>query len=127
MKTHLFNYVQNSVINQAINLGCDFSDFNEYSFDLNDFLVEFFIENSAKLPQLYDECDIITHGNSQSVIYGDYSCSGQIIEFSKHWTDDPGTKIYHSAFLVLDDDGLIKQMNLYYIVPETIYNTNSVN
>jgi hypothetical protein len=122
MKKHFFNYLENSIIKQAIELGCDFSDFNDFDYSLNDFLVEFFIENSEKLNQLYDKCDVLTYGNSQSVTYKDYTCSGQIVDFSQHWADEPGTKVYHSQFLILDDDGLIKQMNLYYVVPQTIYN-----
>lgn len=116
--------MKSSIIKQAIELGFEFSDIDEdlTIFEIRElFLHDFFNENSDKLPQIEDECEVSVHGNNQTVNYGGYTCSGEIINFREHWSKPEGEKIYHSDF-VLEDDGVMKNMRLYYIQPKTEYN-----
>lgn len=114
------NYLKNSIILQAINLGFDFSDVQKED-DLDELIETFFYENRLKLQRLEDECKVNGHGHSQSVNYGDYVCTGEIVDFSDHWHEPEGTKIFHSDF-ILEDEGMIKYMNLYYTIGKTDYN-----
>lgn len=119
-------YFQNSVIQQAINLGFDFSQFNDHDDvqEINFALIEFFEENTELLENLEDECEVISHGSSQHVEFGDYSCTGEILDWSKHWHEAPETKIYHSNFCFIDKkDGLVKYMKLFCYVGENDFNT----
>lgn len=115
--------IKNTIISQAITLGFDFSEIDEsieFS-ELNEKLLDFFIKNSDKLPQLEDECEVTGHCNSQNVSYGDFSSDGEIVHFSDHWQKAPETKIFHSEFL-MEENGLMKKMRLFYLVGETDYN-----
>lgn len=120
MKTELF---KNSIISQAIELGFDFNQFSDDVTveEINEIMLDFFHENSDRLPELEDECEVQGGGN-QNVVYGDYQCSGEIVDFSAHWHKSPDTKVYHSDFVMEDVDGLMKNMRLYYLVGETDYN-----
>lgn len=122
MKTSIFN---NSVISQAIELGFDFEDFTEETTieELYQHLMDFFNENSERLEQEEDECDVESHGRNQYVSYGEYNSSGDIVDFSQHWGDDPDTKVFHSDFVFLDEKtNKMKRMSLYYLVGETYLN-----
>lgn len=116
--------IKNTIISQAISLGFNFngvsSDIDMH--ELNQLLLDFFNENAAKLPQLEDECEVTSHGRSQNVNYGDYTSSGEIVDCSAHWHKSPDTKVFHSDFVMEDTDGIMKNMNLYYLVGETDYN-----
>jgi len=117
------NFFKNSVITQAISLGFDFEQFTIET-DLQEVgqtIIEFFNENSEKLERIEDECEVTTSGRSQSVNYDDYSSSGEIVDFSNNWSKSPETKVYHSNF-VMEQNGEMKNMNLYYLVGETDYN-----
>lgn len=120
------NYFQNSVIQQAIKLGFDFSQFNKHD-DVQEIeyaLIEFFYENTEFIENLEDECEITKTGSSQHVEYLDYSCTGEIIDWSRHWRQSPETKIYHSDFCFIDKtDGLVKYMKLFCYVGENDFNT----
>ena len=120
------NYFQNSVIQQAISLGFDFSQFDKHD-DVQDIhfaLIQFFEENADLLENLEEECDVISHGSSQHVEFMDYSCTGEILDWSKHWHEAPETKIYHSDFCFIDKkDGLVKYIKLFCYVGENEYNT----
>jgi hypothetical protein len=117
--------ISNTIINQAISMGFDFSQFSNESTiqDIYDSLMEYFHEYYQHLPQLEDECEVINNGRSQHVSYGDWWCDGEIIDQSKHWFDSPDTKVYHSSFL-MEKDGLMHNMNLYYLVGQTQFNSN---
>lgn len=112
------NYIKN--IPQALYLGFEIQLFEigEIESALNDF----FNENAHKLPQVEAECEVINNGRTQYASYGDWSCDGQIVDFSENWSKSPDTKVFHSSFVFEDKDGLIKCMNLYYLVGETEYN-----
>lgn len=116
--------MKNSTIKQAIELGFDFENLdNETTIDeINKELTDFAIENSDKLPVEEDECEVTSSGRSQNVNYGDYTSSGEIVDFSAHWCDAPDTKVYHSDFVAMDKDGEFYLMKLYYLVGETDYN-----
>lgn len=120
MNTTIF---KNTIIAQAISLGFDFEAFdNETSVEeITTAMMEFFNENSEKLPQIEDECEVSNNGRGQHVSYGDYQSSGEIVTFSENWHKSPDTKVFHSNF-VMEQEGLMKQMNLYYLVGETDYN-----
>lgn len=116
------NFIKNSVIVQAIDLGFDFEELaTDADFDLNETLENFFLENADKLPVIFDECEVTSHGNSQNVSYGDFSSDGEIVDFSSHWHKPADTKIFHSDFL-FEQNGIIKKMKLYYIVGNTEFN-----
>jgi hypothetical protein len=115
----------NTIITQAISLGFDFDQFSTDTTieEIQQSLMEFFFENSDKLPTLEDECEVTSNGRSQNVNYGDYTSSGEIVHFSENWHKSPETKVFHSDFVMEDTDGLMKNMRLYYLVGETEYNT----
>lgn len=110
----------NTIITQAITLGFDFDQFTDDAtvLEIMQSMHDFFNENSEKLPQLEDECEVSGHGNSQNVSYRDHTSSGQIIDFSENWHQVPDTKVFHSDFII-EVDGIMHNMNLYYLVGET--------
>jgi hypothetical protein len=114
---------KNTIIAQAISLGFDFEQFTDDTTieEMLQIMVDFFSENSEALPQLEDECEVTSHGRSQNVSYGDYTSSGEIVDFSENWHKDPSHKVFHSDF-VMEDGGIMKNMRLYYLVGETDYN-----
>lgn len=116
--------IKNTIIRQAIELGFDFEQFtNDTDLqEVNQTLIDFFNENSGKLPRLEDECEVTNNGRTQHVCYVDFWSDGEIIDFSNHWSKSPDTKIFHSDFVMEDNDGLMKNMHLYYLVGETEYN-----
>jgi len=114
------NIFKNTIIAQAITLGFDFEQFEEEITveEINRALVDFFNENSEKLERLEDECEVTNNGRTQHVSYGDFWSDGEIVDFSSNWHKAPETKVFHSDF-VMEDNGLMKNMNLYYLVGET--------
>lgn len=118
------NLIKNTIIRQAIELGFDFEQFtNDADLqEVSEALMDFFNENSDKLPKLEDECKVTSNGRTQHVSYGDYWVDGEIVNFSDNWHKSPETKVFHSDFVMEDTDGLIKTMHLYYLVGETDYN-----
>lgn len=69
-----------------------------------------------------DECEVKNNGRTQHVRYVDFCSDGEIVDFSVNWHKSPETKIFHSDFVMEDTDGLMKYMNLYYLVGQTDYN-----
>lgn len=120
MKNELF---KNSIISQAIELGFDFEQFsNDYTVEeINESILEFFNENREALEQIEDECEVTENGSSQHVSYNDFWTDGEIVDFSSNWDKDPETKVFHSDF-VMEENGKMVNMNLYYLVGETDYN-----
>lgn len=114
---------KNTIIAQAITLGFDFEQFtNDTTIEeMIAVMMDFFNENYEALPQIEDECEVTSNGRGQNVSYGDFVSSGQIVDFSNHWSDSPDTKVFHSDF-VMENEGLMKNMRLYYLVGETDYN-----
>lgn len=117
------NLIKNTIITQAISLGFDFEQFNNETNlqEVEQAMIDFFNENSKKLERIEDECDVTSNRNSQHVSYGDFWADGQIVDFSDNWHKSPETKVFHSDF-VMEEDGVMKNMHLYYIVGETEYN-----
>lgn len=115
---------KNTIIRQAIELGFDFDQFaNDASLqEVNDALIDFFNENSEKLPQLEDECKVTNNRGTQHISYGDFWCDGEIIDLSANWHKEPGTKILCHDFVMEDTDGLMINMNLYFLVSENEFN-----
>lgn len=115
--------LKNTIIAQAISLGFDFEKFDEETTveEITTAMMEFFFENSDKLERLEDECEVSSNGRGQHVSYGDFESSGEIVAFSENWHKAPETKVFHSDF-VMEDNGVMKNMNLYYLVGETDYN-----
>lgn len=115
--------MKNTIINQAISLGFDFEQFDsETTVEvITTAMMEFFFENSDKLERLEDECEVSCNGRGQHVSYGDFESSGEIVAFSENRHKAPETKVFHSDF-VMEDNGVMKNMNLYYLVGETDYN-----
>ena len=115
--------IKNTIITQAISLGFDFEQFTDDTNlkEVNQVLLDFFSENSEKLPRLEDECEVTNNGRTQHVSYGDFWSDGEIVDFSANWGKAPETKVFHSDF-VMEDEGIMKNMHLYYLVGETEYN-----
>jgi hypothetical protein len=119
------NLIKNTIIRQAIELGFDFEQFTNAADlkEVSETLMDFFIENSDKLPKLEDECEVTSNGRTQHVSYGNFWSDGEIVHFSDNSHKSPETKVYHSHFVMEDDtEGLMKTMHLYYLVGETDYN-----
>lgn len=118
------NLVTNTIIAQAILLGFDFSllPASTTNEELNTELLNFFMDGTQDLETIEAECEV-NPGRQQSVIYEDYECYGEIVDFSAHWHKPAGTKVYHSDYITVDKDGKVKRMKLYYLVGETEYNT----
>lgn len=114
---------KNTIIAQAITLGFDFEQFEEETTveEINRALVDFFNENSEKLERVEDECEVTNNGRTQHVSYRYFWSDGEIVDFSSNWDKSPETKVFHSDF-VMEDAGVMKNMNLYYLVGETNYN-----
>lgn len=117
--------MNNTTLLQAIELGFDFDQYaDDQSFnEIMPDLIDFMNENYERLPQIEDECEINSHGRSQTVSYEDFVSSGDIMDFSAHWHKAPETKIFHSSFVKMDSEGKFTNINLYYLVGETDYNT----
>lgn len=117
------NLIKNTIITQAIALGFDFEQFTAETElqEVEQAMVDFFNENSDKLERIEDECEVTTNGRTQHVSYGDFWSDGEIVDFSANWSKSPETKVFHSDF-VMEQDGVMKNMNLYYLVGETEYN-----
>lgn len=113
-----------NTMKQAIEIGFDFDAFeNETTLEeMERAMIEFLRENIEILPIEEEECEVRTSGGSQNVSHGDYTCSGYIVDFSKHWFDEPETKVFHSSYLQIDEQGNAKNMKLYYLVGATVYN-----
>lgn len=117
--------ITNALLIQAIQLGFDFNQFSNTDTlqDVSELLWDYLKENSDRLPQIEDECEINSHGKIQSVSYGDYLCTGDIVDFKEYWHKPADTKVFHSDFVFIDQiDGIAKHVNLYYLVGETEYN-----
>jgi hypothetical protein len=117
------NLIKNTIITQAIALGFDFEQFTAETElqEVEQAMVDFFNENSDKLERIEDECEVTTNGRSQHVSYGDFWSDGEIVDFSSNWSKSPEIKVFHSDF-VMEQDGVMKNMNLYYLVGETDFN-----
>jgi len=115
--------MKNSIIKQAIELGFDFEQFsNEDNLDAVYLaMMDFFNEHSSELPRLEDECEVSIHGHTQTVNHGNYTSSGEIVDRSHFWSEPVGFKVFHSEY-VMEHNGLMHNMNLYYENPETQWN-----
>ena len=118
--------MKNTIIAQAIALGFDFEQFTSETElqEVEQAMVDFFNENYDKLERIEDECEVTTNGRGQHVRYGDFWSDGEIVYFSANWSKSPETKVFHSHFLMVQD-GVMKSMNLYYLVGETDYNAHA--
>lgn len=116
--------ITTALLTQAIELGFDFNQFSKSDTlqDVSEMLWDYLVENSDRLPQIEDECEVNSHGKIQSVSYGEYLISGDIVDFSQHWHKPADTKVFHSDFTFIDIDGLAKHVSLYYLVGKTKYN-----
>ena len=117
------NLIKNTIITQVITLGFDFEQFTAETElqEVEQAMLDFFHENSEKLDQIEDECEVTTNGHRQHVSYGDFESDGEIVDFSSNWSNSPDTKVFHSHF-VMEQGGVMKNMSLYYLVGETEYN-----
>ena len=115
--------MKNTMINQAIALGFDFEQFDSEATveEVTTAMLEFFNEKYEELPQIEDECDVTGNGSRQHVSYGNFWSSGEIVDWSANWHKPADTKVFHSSF-TMEQDGIMKNMNLYYLVGETDYN-----
>ena len=97
--------MKNLTIKTAIEIGFDFenADF-ENKDELVVMVIEFLNENIDKLPTQENECEVSGSGNKQNVNHGDYSSSGEILQYGyDYWKTPADFKHYHSSFLHIDE------------------------
>ena len=116
-------YIKSSIIGQAIELGFDFSEIVDSveMWELSEMLEEFFKDNICLLEREEDKCEVRCTNREQQVSYGDYDCTGEIVDFSQNWRKPVGTMVFHSDFIT-ESCGRMVHMHLYYEVEETEYN-----
>lgn len=107
--------MKNNTITAAIALGFDFSQFdNETELsEINTAVLQFLDDNCNKLPQEFDECEISGSGFKQYVNHGDFSSSGEIIDWLKYYHSGKRTKVEHSNYVYIKDDGTPILMTLW--------------
>ncbi len=95
-----------ATIKAAIEIGYDFSEIaDDHQFsDVKQNVVDFLVQNVEKLPALYEECEVTGFSPKQNVSWGDYSSTGEIIDWSYYY-DKERQKINHSSCLHIDEDG----------------------
>lgn len=95
--------MKNLTLNTAIKLGFDYENsIFESKEDLDQLVIDYLSENTAKLPKLKDYCEVISHGRGQHVNFGNYSCSGEIMQYDIYGRRH---RVYHSNFLYIDEQG----------------------
>lgn len=105
--------MKNLTVLTAINLGFDFSKFEDETFDeIQREIFEFLSDNSSKLEKEYDEVEVNVNGHRQYVNHGDFSSSGDIVDWSYYW-GKPKQKVFHSEYMLIKDDGTPISMNLW--------------
>lgn len=116
-----------TTLQQAIEIGFDFEAFSKDSTlaEVEQAMIDFLNDNVDLLPEQEDECEVTTSGRYQNVNYGDFTSSGEIVDFAKHWGEPADTKVYHSNFLFIDKDGNAFNFRLYYLVGKTDYNQDN--
>lgn len=117
--------MKNATIKKAIEIGFDYekSEFeNRQEFEQE--IMGFLNENQDELEKREDECDVTGHGNTQSVNYGNFTSSGEIINYDTDFFKLPAnTKYFHSKFLDVDKKtGEPFQMCLYELVRKNDWN-----
>jgi len=125
LNNHRRNKMKNLTLLQALQIGFDFENSSfEDKEELQKEVYEFLNENLELLPREEDECDVSGHGSSQYVNHGDYSSGGEILQYDEnYWFLQPGSKVFHSNYLFIDNEGKCFNMNLYQVVRENEYNT----
>lgn len=109
-----------NILNKATESGFEIEEAETLE-DIRISAESFLIENSDAIEE---ECEVISLGNhGQRVDWSDgkgfeFWSQGEIVDFSKHWSDSPETKVFHST--VVDSEGTV--VKLYYVVGETDYN-----
>jgi hypothetical protein len=100
--------MKNATIQQAINFGFDFDQFHDPETTMQEVygaVVEFMNSNWDLIPNFptqEDECEVSQNGRGQNVNYGDFTSSGEIINWSDYRFQDR-KKVYHSAFVAFDE------------------------
>lgn len=108
--------MKNLTIKTAINLGFDYenSDF-ETKEELEQEIMNFLAEHLNKLPKVKvtEEVVVTGAGYRQNVNYMDYTCSGEIIQWSRELNSKPRHKIWHSSFFDILENGQPVEMMLF--------------
>lgn len=112
-------------IKAAIEIGFDYENSTfETREELEKEVMNFLNENLEKLEIIEDECKVIGHGNSQCVNYGNFSSSGQILDYGmSYWITPADKKHYHSEFLFINNDGKPFKMCLFQYTGKNEWNT----
>lgn len=105
--------MKNKTLLAAFKIGFDYenSDFESQE-EFEQIVFDFLNENVERLEQIEDECEVTGDSRGQNVNYGDFTSSGEIIQW-RDWWYEPRQKIYHSNFLYINDDGQPLQMKLW--------------
>ena len=97
--------MQNKTILTAIQLGYNLENTQADTLDeLHEEVMYYLTYNSSQLQKEYEECEVTSSGNSQNVSYGDFTSSGQIVDWSDYYYKER-QRILHSDFVYIEDDG----------------------
>ena len=97
--------MQNKTIIKAIELGYNLNDTTADTLqELQDDVISYLYDNCALLEKQYHEVEVTSHGNSQTVSFGDFTSSGHIIDWSEYYYSER-QRINHSDFVHIEDDG----------------------
>lgn len=123
MKQITANQRSINIINKAIATGFEFNEGDIFEEIRND-ATQFLIDNEVDV--IEEEVEVKSlGGHGQRVDWSDgkgfdFWSQGEIVDFKRHWNDDPGTKVYHEV--CVDSDANVIKM--YYLVGATEYNHN---
>jgi hypothetical protein len=106
--------MKNKTIIAALYLGFTFDKFSKETelSEVYQSLMDFLMDNQNELPKEYDECEVSGNGSRQYVNHGDFSSSGEIIDWHYYY-DKPRQKVEHSSYVIIAEDGTPMEMVLW--------------
>lgn len=105
---YMLNFMQKSVIEQAIKLGFN----NSLDFDNSD-LKDFFYSKIDDLEQEEDFAQVESTTDGQYVRYGWFESWGEVVDWSMYEKCKENEKIYHSYFVDINQNNVVIKMRLY--------------
>jgi len=110
-----------NIINKAVANGFEFME-NEVFENVRNEATQFLIDN--KVDVIEEEVEVKSLGNhGQRVDWSDgkgfdFWSQGEIVDFKRHWGDEPNTKVYHEVCV----DSEANVIKMYYLVGATEMN-----
>lgn len=106
--------MKSKTIATAIKLGFEFDNVVFDSEDeLKDLIIDFLNDNQDKIKKTEKHfCEVSSNGRNQHVEFGNYSSSGEIVDWSFYYHKRK-QRIYHSDFLEIKENGEVVKILLY--------------